>query len=708
MKAVLLSLCLLTSSLLQGQTLFYTTAASKLFTQEELRSLIRESAFKAASEHQVTRGVFELAYPPLENQLLVTSKPEIIKGFKWIESTGGESNQEKKIQFYKDLLFTAVRNVIESNSAFENLVAADQTDRILNFFSDIKVRKNGLLEVTEHITIYNGNGKQSDLYYDIHPDAEKEINNDIQHGLVRDFPTIYEDKRGFRVVAPFTLKAAFRNGKPEPYKWDEVGNGIRHWFGSDAYLEEGIHEYVIWYETSNQLIFHDNKDELYWNVNGTGWVFTADSVGAKITFPTSAKIFESACYTGLQGATEKNCVSKLLNDSTILFSGTSRFNANENLSVAAAIQKGVLIAPNTRDTYVDYIKWNWPIPAMMGVLLFMLAINLLIWFRIGKDPEQGTIIPQFEPPYNISPADAGFIYHQKYKPQQFSAALIDLAMEKLINIEVKREGLIVKSTTYTLHKGGNTNLALEELPTRAYNWSLPYLYELKISNGYDHRIAGLSSKLKSLLESKFLNDSNLNNNKKGLFSLNSGAANWGFFFLLFIGFVSIVVSKMVNASMIEYSLMGLIAVGVVMQFAFYKIMPAYNKEGRKILDHLLGFRMYLSTAEERRFDKLSPPDKDLKLFERFLPYAIALNCENEWANKFENILADAATGGYTPTYLSGDISRDMSIGSFSSSLSSGLSSRVASASTAPSSSSGGSSGGGSSGGGGGGGGGGGW
>jgi uncharacterized membrane protein YgcG len=334
----------------------------------------------------------------------------------------------------------------------------------------------------------------------------------------------------------------------------------------------------------------------------------------------------------------------------------------------------------------------------------------VIWIRIGKDPEQGTIIPQFEPPFNISPADAGFIYHQKYKPQQFSAALIDLAVEKLINIEVKREGMILKSTTYTLHKGSNTNLALEELPRRAYDWSLPYLYELKISNGYDPSIASLSSKLKQRLESKFLNDSNLNNNKKGLFSLNSGAANWGFFFLLFIGFVSIVVSKMVNASMIEYSLMGLIAVGVVMQFVFYKIMPAYNKEGRKILDHLLGFRMYLSTAEERRFDKLSPPHKDLKLFERLLPYAIALNCENEWASKFENVLADAAeNAGYTPTYLSGDVSRNMSISTFSSGISSGLSSRVASASTAPSSSSGGgSSGSGSSGGGGGGGGGGGW
>jgi uncharacterized membrane protein YgcG len=711
MKVILLFLFLLLSTLLHGQDLFYTKAASQLFTKEELRTLIRESALKTVSEHKIDRDVFELNYPPLEDQLLVTSRPVIVKKFWWIESTGSSSDREREIELYKKELYRAVRDVIVSNSAFEKLVAADQTDRILKFFSDIKVKKSGLLEVTEYITIYNGDGSQGDLYYDIHPDASREINNEIQHGLVRDFPTVYENNQGFRVVLPFTIKSIYRNSKDEPYVTKDLDNGVRVFLGSASEnLAVGIHEYVISYETSNQLIFHSNKDELFWNVNGTGWVFTADSVGAKITFPTSAKIFESAFYTGLQGATEKNCVSKLLNDTTIHFSGTKTFTANENLSVAAAIQKGVLAAPSSIDSYISFIKSNWPIPAIVGVLLFMLAINLLNWFRFGRDPEKGTIIPQFEPPNDIWPSDAGYIYHQKYKPQQFSAALIDLATKKGINIEVKREGLILKHTVYTFRKGSNTHFTLEEFANKAYDWRLTDLYNLEISRTYNPFVGSLASKLEKLLESKFLTDSKLNKDKKGFFSWNAGAASWGFFFWFLIGFVSIfVVGKLAYASMIAIIVVALIAIGFAMQFVFHKIMPAYNKEGRKVLDHLLGFRMYLSTAEERRFDKLSPPQKDLKLFERLLPYAIALNCENEWASKFENVLADAAeNAGYTPTYLSGDMNRNLSISTFSSGISSGLSSSVASASTAPSSSSGGSSGGGSSGGGGGGGGGGGW
>jgi len=155
----------------------------------------------------------------------------------------------------------------------------------------------------------------------------------------------------------------------------------------------------------------------------------------------------------------------------------------------------------------------------------------------------------------------------------------------------------------------------------------------------------------------------------------------------------------------------LLSVGFITQFIFYKIMPAYNAQGRKLLDALLGFRMYLATAEEKRFNKLNQPERNLELFERFLPYAIALNCQHEWSQKFEALLKSAiADKSYQPAYYSSnDMHENVSFSSISNSFSSSLSSTIASSSTAPSdSSSSGSDGGGSSGGGGGGGGGGGW
>ena len=123
--------------------------------------------------------------------------------------------------------------------------------------------------------------------------------------------------------------------------------------------------------------------------------------------------------------------------------------------------------------------------------------------------------------------------------------------------------------------------------------------------------------------------------------------------------------------------------------------------------------MYMKTAEEERLKILNPPEKTPELFERYLPYALALDCENEWNAKFTAVLAAAALAGATaPVWYSGSNWNSGNMGGFTESLGSSLATSAASASQAPgsSSSSGGgfSGGGGSSGGGGGGGGGGGW
>ena len=74
-------------------------------------------------------------------------------------------------------------------------------------------------------------------------------------------------------------------------------------------------------------------------------------------------------------------------------------------------------------------------------------------------------------------------------------------------------------------------------------------------------------------------------------------------------------------------------------------MAAPTREGRAVLDRIAGFRHYLSVAEEERLQTLHPPEKTPELFERYLPYAIALEVENDWAARFTSVLAAAAASG---------------------------------------------------------------
>jgi uncharacterized membrane protein len=122
--------------------------------------------------------------------------------------------------------------------------------------------------------------------------------------------------------------------------------------------------------------------------------------------------------------------------------------------------------------------------------------------------------------------------------------------------------------------------------------------------------------------------------------------------------------------------------------------------------------MFLVTAEKDRLEALNPPNVTPEVFEKFLPYAIALDCENQWSKKFE---AEAAAAGvtpdshgnyYAPGWYSGSSFDRLGSDGFANAIGSSMASAAAAASSAPGSS--GSGGGGSSGGGGGGGGGGGW
>ena len=184
------------------------------------------------------------------------------------------------------------------------------------------------------------------------------------------------------------------------------------------------------------------------------------------------------------------------------------------------------------------------------------------------------------------------------------------------------------------------------------------------------------------------------------------------FFLIpffFGGFAGPAVALLNGGSPITILMIVVAVLMGIMNLVFFYLLRAPTEPGRKILDQLEGFRMYLSTAEEDRLNVLHPPEKTPELFERYLPYALALDCENEWNAKFAAVLAAAAVAGATaPAWYSGRHWDAGRTGSFTDSLGSSLASSVRSASTAPGSRSGSSGGGGFSGGGGGGGGGSGW
>jgi uncharacterized membrane protein len=129
-------------------------------------------------------------------------------------------------------------------------------------------------------------------------------------------------------------------------------------------------------------------------------------------------------------------------------------------------------------------------------------------------------------------------------------------------------------------------------------------------------------------------------------------------------------------------------------------------EGWKRRDEIEGLKLFLGVAEADRLRVLNPPDFTPALYEKLLPYAIALGVEMVWSRRFAGALA-ASQIQYEPDWYDGNHPWNRSdTADFSSDLGGGLttaiaaaSTTIAAASTAPSSSDGWSGGGGGDGGG---------
>ncbi len=143
---------------------------------------------------------------------------------------------------------------------------------------------------------------------------------------------------------------------------------------------------------------------------------------------------------------------------------------------------------------------------------------------------------------------------------------------------------------------------------------------------------------------------------------------------------------------------------------FYYLLRAPTVAGRRVMDQLEGFRLYLETAESARMNFADAPEITTERFERLLPHAIALGVEKPWSEAFESAFARAhpeqdLRSSYRPAWRGGADWQGRSFANSVSGVVAATQGSFASAIPPPKSSSSGFSGGGGSGGGGGGGGG---
>ncbi len=625
------------------------------------------------------------------------------------------------------------------------LLPASAREEIRQFNADVVLATDGTVTVTETIVV-NAEGLE------------------IRRGIYRDIPVVMAGRDGGKVRPELDVLSVQRDGGDEPFRVERMGNFQRIWIGSpDAFVSRGSHRYVIRYTMTRMARSFEDHDELYWNATGNYWIFPILQASANVTLPDGAVISNLAGYTGAVGSTEQAVSSKRVSDTKASFRASRVLGAGEGMTIAVAFNKGVIAFPTGLAALQQRLGDLREVVLPLLAALIAIAYNALAWFRVGRDPARGTIIPLFHPPKDFSPALVHYV--DKWGMfgnggwTAFTATIFDLGVKGLVVIDNLDGKLRIEAT------GKQPE---EKLPTGEQKLFDYFAEKGSVTVGKDNGVE-LAKKRAQLTTSIARENRTLwfrNNLAYSLFGIflaafllivmvamdlltidwligavvigiiggiavgAIGSMRHGLKFLSFFGVfwagvvlfnIGSILLETFSAAEVNTGAIAAISI-VIVTIVFAALMRAPTLQGRKVMDQIDGLRMYIETAEKERMNMAGVPPMTVSRFERMLPFAIALGVEKPWSEHFEAELARHAVAdanlSYQPNfYRGGSIG---SVGSSASSITNAVSAAAASmtaamvaaqpvqASSSGFSSGGGGGGGGSSGGGGGGGGGGGW
>ncbi|HYA11853.1 MAG TPA: DUF2207 domain-containing protein [Thermodesulfovibrionales bacterium] len=489
-----------------------------------------------------------------------------------------------------------------------------------------------------------------------------------RHGIYREIPYKYRDDLGKTIKTPLdVLSVTDKSGKGWKYRVSRTGNVINIRIGDANTYVSGDQTYVITYKVENAILFFDNHDELYWNVTGNYWNAPINEASADVSLAikNESKNLWAACYTGVYGSKKTDCSFEASHNSADFFT-KKNLNTGEGITIAFGWDKGLVSPPSAwkKFLWTMDLKENWIFS--LPLLSFFFMLNL--WYRKGRDPKvREAVAVMYEPPkYDnkiLTPAEVGTLIDENVDSRDLTSAIIGLAVKGYIKIkETKKEGLIFDSTDYYLSgdKGPDENLSSfeRELMDNLFSDSPSGIFVSDMKNKFYKNLQELKDTLyRDLVEKKYF----LRSPEK----VRNVYITAGILTIIFGSMLTaFLITSLTVKTIISWILAGLPI------FSFGRVMPAKTKVGASAYIDILGFQEFLNRAEKDRLERMG----DKNLFSKFLPYAIALGVEDNWAKAFEGVYQEppnwyVSPGGFRAFSPYGF---SHSIGSMTSSLASAM------------------------------------
>ncbi|PIU65787.1 MAG: hypothetical protein COS84_06440 [Armatimonadetes bacterium CG07_land_8_20_14_0_80_40_9] len=512
----------------------------------------------------------------------------------------------KKITFLLSLIFLLPL----SSSAWE----------IKDFNAEILMKKDGSYYVTEKIT--------ADFGYE------------LKHGIYRDIPVKYKRGPGNYNLILNVLQVEDFEGRAYSYKVKRKGKYLSIKIGDPDKRVSGVNNYKITYLVKRGINYFKDYDELYWNVTGDEWAVPIHKASAVIYLPKGVKYEEVklACYTGMYGSQISSC--QITPHHYEVEVKTGYLQPTNGLTVLVGIPQGVLAKPSLSQIISWFLLDNW----FTFIPFFALVFMGVTWFRGGKDPARGSIMPRYTSPEDLTPAEVGTLYDERADLDDITSTLINLAVKGYLKIkETESEKFLFfskKDYLFTREKDYKEDKSLKEHERLLLEGIFGSTLEFNTLSGLKNKFYTYLPKIKEEIYRELTK-------KKKYFAANPDKVRLRYLTAgIVIGGIGIFTIPLVNLlSGISIILAGLIVLG------FSYLMPRKTKKGVKVLADILGLREFILRAEKDRLEKMKLYNSGI--FEKILPYAMVFGSADAWADTFKDIYKEPPSWYESPYYRTG-------------------------------------------------------
>lgn len=448
------------------------------------------------------------------------------------------------------------------------------------------------------------------------------------NGIYRTIPVQYRTPEGLNYTLRLDVESVT----------DEEGRALRY----ESSRQRHYRRLQIWvpgatnaartvkvrYRVTNGLRFFERHDELYWNVTGDEWDAPIEAASARVRLPDGVAGVRATAFRGAYGSTEQ---APAAIEADAVRVHTEGLGFREGLTVVVGWDPGVVHRPTALERAGSVLYSNLPLAIPPLVFFGMLRL----WRARGRDPELAPIATQYEPPHHMTPAELGTLIDGKPDMRDITATIVDLAVRGYVHIaESDESGLLGlfsgKEYTFTLLKppGDGALKSHERGLVDAMFGSSSTVRLSDLKHKFYKRLPGLKNDLYGMLV------------RNGFYTARPDRVRALYVVGgLVVGGILAVASATIMAAVGMQPVAG-IAAGIlsgIIIVLFGWFMPSRTIRGTRELEKVRGFEEFLSRVEA---DRLERTVKTPEMFEKYLPYAMALGVEDNWAKAFEGIYTE--------------------------------------------------------------------